>query len=1541
MNTNSLKLIPIAVMLLCGIFSLRAQTVTPGGVKNSNFTWMVWLTSDNYLNGVWANKITGSASPGNFSSFQPPLTGTVPPQKVTGYNFQQAVRFAAAVASSAPNQMESSGTFAVGAAESFAAFIVAKKGSSRNDSDSRDYMLGYYTGNNGISWNCTATNLYVNWRPGYERNLGNAPSGIIAVDVSNQSGSTASPSPIYWYTNGAANQLNLTVTTANGSSGGAPAATVFYPLRIGSSRLDNPGERGFNGDIQEIIILKRNMTGGVFTNYAGDLQKIQSYLAVKYGITLSTPTYVNSDGVEIYRGNGYNYNIFGIGRDDASGLYQKQAQSINNIHLNVYLGNELPALNSLNNATFAADKQFLMIGANNNAPAMKLAGIDRNEEFSNGRLDSSTDLNMQSPTYKAQMTGITGPMTVTLTAPSRNFTYLLVSTDPDCPPGYSGTTLQIPVNAEDHTVKVTFDEYYKYFKFIGNSPGPGGVSDGLRLWLRADDETSLELANLTIDPRLSGYPDRVSESVAVPAVLAWSDFVRNQTYSYNAGPTTGNAGNDHRIPVLKYHSPEMNYHPAVRFWGLGSSFSSYLTNPSTNVMPWARPPQGFHTCYLLVNGDFSTAPWIYPFGFGRTDVIPTGGPIPQPGYGVQKITSGVNKDNVVGRFRSSGDETQGGKHLFDAGSTSLLGYSTRTNTTGATNPAFFRFNGKEDNTTSSSTAGDRYFDWADINFQTPSTLGSAYAFNRTIIGTMGEVILYDRLLTDEETRLLESYMALKYGITLPSFTYLLSDGTVVWDGNAVGTPFSYPYYNNIAAVIRDDDAKLYNRHSHSTNVGSLLHLGVADTDSPDDTRLSDDDGKLGSLNDKQAVVFGDNHEYGSTRIIEPGACGDFTDRFNRIWLIHKVNIDTITLIVGAQDNSKLTIGADDGVIADYYSVLNLGYDVNLIVGNSEQDIRSGNYAAVVPMTFVNGEYQCSYVFTKQNTYITFGWKENPGGCSGDPEADFTGIKIFPWTQWTSSTNRNPSATTGLKLSNGPYDLGDNIEVVKTAVTFPGNGNDYPIGVRANIGYPRVSNSPERGCLYIQRRGGYINTAGASDVIDTIKFNHPVVPQFYIVGLDNIGNCFEEVEIYGLCYDCTSGTKCDTIYSYPKLSYASLRPKYKITGNRATVKIKGASSPINKDGRVEVQFRGGVTDLIIKYRPTNVRTTGTQRISVSPIRITSLPPLPPVNEDGLGFGKAANKYDVSTCESVEYTFTFVNANCEDKTVVFSDSLPRYMKWQAGSVSLGEQESQDANPNFGTKHLTLTGAKMAIDSLIIPGSRTVTMRAAAVFDDDAPDGTYPNQAVIYYTLIKNNKEISQRLYSSDPVNRVPVTTVYATHGERAEKITVTDTYSRKTYVADSKIAVSYTFDNPNVPIGSVFLDIDFNDEFTYVSNSFTMTNEAGNPFPTTAYFLDSSEAGILHLMGKSDGSGFTLPAGKTTVTFTLQAPHVPLDELDVNMNPTGTKVDLNIGYHLSSEMTEADPCLLLGAIPEDGTKAIPHATGLKSSIISNKNVTTKVK
>jgi hypothetical protein len=96
-------------------------------------------------------------------------------------------------------------------------------------------------------------------------------------------------------------------------------------------------------------------------------QRVNSYLAIKYGVTLDT-TYKASDATSIWddvANAGYANNIAGIGQDSCSGLNQKQSRSVNPVNDGnmVAIGNYAIAnSNSENTNNFSADKTFMIWG---------------------------------------------------------------------------------------------------------------------------------------------------------------------------------------------------------------------------------------------------------------------------------------------------------------------------------------------------------------------------------------------------------------------------------------------------------------------------------------------------------------------------------------------------------------------------------------------------------------------------------------------------------------------------------------------------------------------------------------------------------------------------------------------------------------------------------------------------------------------------------------------------------------------------------------------------------------------------------------------------------------------------------------------------------------------------------------------------------------------------------------------------------------------------------------------------------------------------
>jgi len=127
-------------------------------------------------------------------------------------------------------------------------------------------------------------------------------------------------------------------------------------------------ERDWLGDVSEVIVL----TG---TSTANERDQIESYLAVKYGLTLgvngTSKNYYNSDHAEIWNQSsnlGYNFDITGISRDDITQFDQRKSHTemwtagVRNDIVTIANGSTFSTPTS-----FSADKSSLMWGHNNGA----------------------------------------------------------------------------------------------------------------------------------------------------------------------------------------------------------------------------------------------------------------------------------------------------------------------------------------------------------------------------------------------------------------------------------------------------------------------------------------------------------------------------------------------------------------------------------------------------------------------------------------------------------------------------------------------------------------------------------------------------------------------------------------------------------------------------------------------------------------------------------------------------------------------------------------------------------------------------------------------------------------------------------------------------------------------------------------------------------------------------------------------------------------------------------------------------------------------
>jgi len=195
-------------------------------------------------------------------------------------------------------------------------------------------------GNEILSYTISSANAN-----GYGRAYTSSTASFTNVGIVNATNNTSSPTSELLYYNG----NDIGNTEVNVSSFSNVTNSRYW---IGRSQAYTAS---FDGRLPEIINFSTKLS-------AIDRNKVQSYLSIKYGITLldasgATDNYTSANDIKIWDATanaGFNSDVAGIGRDDAGAFSQKQSKSVNtSAIISIGLGN-IATTNNLNTTTFTA-----------------------------------------------------------------------------------------------------------------------------------------------------------------------------------------------------------------------------------------------------------------------------------------------------------------------------------------------------------------------------------------------------------------------------------------------------------------------------------------------------------------------------------------------------------------------------------------------------------------------------------------------------------------------------------------------------------------------------------------------------------------------------------------------------------------------------------------------------------------------------------------------------------------------------------------------------------------------------------------------------------------------------------------------------------------------------------------------------------------------------------------------------------------------------------------------------------------------------------
>ena len=153
----------------------------------------------------------------------------------------------------------------------------------------------------------------------------------------------------------------------NGTSINTNASTIHNALNsfgvyVGAISVSGSPIQFWDGDIAEIIHFREDLI-------PSERLKVHSYLAIKYGMTMSNTgggingDYTSTLGAIIWDASiasGYHNDVIGIGLDNNQGLHQKQSHSTDDLS-RIYV-NGIATTNSGNGGTMATDQSYVIIG---------------------------------------------------------------------------------------------------------------------------------------------------------------------------------------------------------------------------------------------------------------------------------------------------------------------------------------------------------------------------------------------------------------------------------------------------------------------------------------------------------------------------------------------------------------------------------------------------------------------------------------------------------------------------------------------------------------------------------------------------------------------------------------------------------------------------------------------------------------------------------------------------------------------------------------------------------------------------------------------------------------------------------------------------------------------------------------------------------------------------------------------------------------------------------------------------------------------------
>nr|MDD3720651.1 hypothetical protein [Candidatus Gracilibacteria bacterium] len=426
---------------------------------------------------------------------------------------------------------------------------------------------------------------------------------------------------------------------------------------------------------------------------------------------------------------------------------------------------------------------------------------------------------------------------------------------------------------------------------------PGGVSSNLSIWLKADKGTSTTTDGASL--------------------ATWNDQSGN---GFNAG------GGVSPIYLNNTNTGNLNFNPIINFDG-----TQYLENLSNG-----SNSKSYFMVIVPNNQIDGTLSGQVPFAFDCLSGILSSGTcgLSFAGTTLGAFTVAMNDEVITHALGSSANwrSAQIGAYSYSSGRPMLIGINENSLANGTD---IYEKGTKVDNFTANT-----YQTLATADYRLGMTLDGANPFPYN--GKIAEIINYSSRISDIDRQKIESYLALKYGITLNGGTenYLASDGTIIWGTGIAGT-----FVNGIFGIGRDDFSDLGQVKSKSENVDGIITLNAIG----EGTNMTP---SFVDIADKEFLVI--SNDGGGNTWVQTGAPTGY-DILVRKWKIQELgNVGTVSLDFDVAnpnfDVPLLSTGSNYYFIYDSNSNGSLSDETPVVMTNT-----IGNIWQVSGISLLNGQ----------------------------------------------------------------------------------------------------------------------------------------------------------------------------------------------------------------------------------------------------------------------------------------------------------------------------------------------------------------------------------------------------------------------------------------------------------------------------------------------------------------------------------------------------------------------------------------------------------